>query len=125
MNSWYEDVCKFQAEVLMEPKPQVSGFVKSTRFFEGVNCLKEEIDELEEAYLKQDLASTADALIDLIYFALGMACRMGLPMDEAWKLVHEANMKKIFGVTKRGFATDAVKPFDWADPVHRIRELLK
>lgn len=125
MNSWYEDVCKFQAEVLKEPKPAAPDFVRVARFYEGIDCLREEMSELESAYLKQDLAETTDALVDLIYFALGIACRMGLPMDEAWKLVHEANMKKTFGVTKRGIATDAVKPIDWADPVHRIRELLK
>jgi len=58
-----------------------------------------------------------DGLIDLVYIALGMAYRMGLPFHEGFKRVHEANMRKVRAQTpedsKRGSTLDIVKPDGW------------
>lgn len=62
-----------------------------------------------------------DALVDLVYVALGTAYLHGFDFDEAWRRVHEANMAKV-KVTKdtigpRGEALhDVVKPPGWTAP---------
>lgn len=65
---------------------------------------------------KQDLAKQADALIDLVYVAMGTAVMMGLPWDAMWDDVQRANMAKVRGVTKRGHAVDVTKPPGWKGP---------
>lgn len=84
-----------------------------------IRCLQEEIDEFCEA---QDLAEQADALIDLVYFALGTAIMMGLPWETLWNDVHRANMAKVKGMTKRGFDNDLQKPYGWIPP--KTQEIL-
>jgi predicted HAD superfamily Cof-like phosphohydrolase len=59
----------------------------------------------------QSLAGQADALVDLVYVALGTASLMGLPWDELWDDVHQANMRKLLG--SQG---DVVKPPGWRGP---------
>lgn len=56
--------------------------------------LFEEIRELIEGYGEQDLAKMADALVDIVYVALGTAHYAGVPFDELWKEVQRANMEK-------------------------------
>lgn len=59
-----------------------------------------------------------DALVDLVYVALGTAYVQGFDFDEAWRRVHEANMKKVRAQadgadSKRGSGYDVVKPPGW------------
>ena len=56
--------------------------------------LHEELEELEEGYTKRDLAKIADALVDLVYVALGTAHLHGLPWQALWREVQRANMTK-------------------------------
>ena len=56
--------------------------------------LREEVDELEQAYDDDDLIAVADALVDLVYVALGTAHFHMLPWNELFNEVHETNMKK-------------------------------
>jgi predicted HAD superfamily Cof-like phosphohydrolase len=73
---------------------------------------------------EQDLAKQADALVDLVYVALGTASMMGLPWDWLWDDVQRANMAKVRGMTKRGHAVDVTKPPGWQGPqTERILEL--
>jgi len=53
--------------------------------------LQEELDEFMAA---ETLVEQYDALLDLGYFLLGTLVIMGLPFDEGFKVVHEANMTK-------------------------------
>lgn len=64
----------------------------------------------------QDIEEQADALIDIVYIAMGTAVMMGLPWQELWDDVHRANMSKVRGVTKRGHSTDCSKPEGWIGP---------
>jgi predicted HAD superfamily Cof-like phosphohydrolase len=77
--------------------------------------LDEELEELSVAH--SDLEGQFDALIDTVYVSLGMAYRMGLPFDEGFRRVHEANMKKELASAenpgKRGNPLDIVKPVGW------------
>jgi predicted HAD superfamily Cof-like phosphohydrolase len=80
------------------------------------NCLQEEVEEFFDAVANGLLADQADALIDLVYFALGTAIMMGLPWQELWDDVHRANMAKVKGMTKRGMSEDLMKPDGWVPP---------
>lgn len=90
---------------------------------ERVECMSEELDEFTDCALHQDLEGMADALVDLVYFALGTANMMGLPWRELWDDVHRANMAKERGVTHRGHKVDCRKPEGWVPP--RTHEILK
>jgi|SRR6185437_2618476 len=61
-----------------------------------------------------------DALIDLVYVALGTAYMQGFDFDEGWRRVHNANMRKMRATlseqSARGSVFDVVKPEGWAAP---------
>ena len=82
--------------------------------------LHEELDEYVLAYQSGDLAGAADALVDLVYVALGTAYLMGLPWQELWDEVQRANMAKRRAISadesKRGSKLDVVKPVGWTPP---------
>lgn len=80
--------------------------------------MQEELDELTVAYDAGDFEGQVDAIVDLIYVALGALLEMGITPEEAFATVHDANMKKFRGETKRGEAFDAVKPKGWQPPDH-------
>lgn len=88
-----------------------------------VAMMQEELDELDEAVFVDDFPDQVDALIDLVYFALGTAAIMGIPWQELWDDVHRANMTKEIGVTKRGITQDLRKPEGWKGP--KTLEILK
>lgn len=90
-----------------------------------IEMMKEEVDEFDEAYVRGDFPGMIDALIDLIYFAIGTAILLGLTniaWVRCWSAVHMANMAKIPAPTgdnsdgkKRG-ALNALKPEGWRPP---------
>jgi predicted HAD superfamily Cof-like phosphohydrolase len=69
-----------------------------------------------------DLEHMLDALVDEVYVVLGTAYQHGFNFREAWRRVHEANMKKVRAQSaeesKRGSTFDVVKPKDWTPPSH-------
>lgn len=89
-----------------------------------IQCLKEEIIELEKGYAADDLLAVADALVDLVVFALGTARLHNLPWEILFLDVQRANMSKVVGTKpSRGFKVDLVKPADWQGP--KTKEILK
>jgi NTP pyrophosphatase (non-canonical NTP hydrolase) len=90
-----------------------------------IACMQEELDEYRQACERGDLTDQADALADLVVFALGTAHRQGLPFDRIFEAVVESNLKKVPGMTRRGFDRDLIKPDGWEDPKHAIRRLLQ
>jgi predicted HAD superfamily Cof-like phosphohydrolase len=84
--------------------------------------LEEELTELVEAQTAGDLAGVADALVDLVYVAMGTAHLMGLPFDELWAEVQRANLSKERATgaddprSKRANHLDVVKPEGWVAP---------
>lgn len=86
------------------------------------NFLQEELDEFIRAWTFEDLPGAFDALLDLVYVALGTAHMMGLPWQEGWDEVQRANMTKVRAASaedargKRGSALDVVKPEGWLPP---------
>ena len=86
--------------------------------------LKEELKEFERGWKAGDLPQVADALVDLVYVALGTAQLLGLPWQELWDEVQRANMSKVRASTAvesmrstgRGHASDVLKPPDFVPP---------
>jgi len=62
-------------------------------------------------------------MIDLIYFALGTLVEMSVKPDELFKIVHKANMSKIWSDGKAHTDGDGkvIKPPGWQDPEARIK----
>lgn len=111
----YADVRRFHEKfnLLVNEAPR---HLTQRKLNERVECMREELDEFIEACSEQDLAAQADALVDLVYFALGTAVMMGLPWQELWDDVQRANMAKVRGISHRGHKVDCVKPPGWVPP---------
>jgi phosphoribosyl-ATP pyrophosphohydrolase len=105
----------FQEKVLRIPFPGKPRIMDDRWYEETYEKFLEESEEFLEASTLDD---TADAIADLIYFALGAAHQAGIPLETVFYRVHEANIRKEFGKTKRGHETDAAKPDDWQAPDH-------
>tara|TARA_R100000773_G_C4220852_1_gene119653 strand:+ start:1291 stop:1821 length:531 start_codon:yes stop_codon:yes gene_type:complete len=81
--------------------------------------LMEELAEYTQAITKKDAAGALDALVDIVYIALGTAWLFNLPFERAWRQVQKANMSKIRAKSKskkRGTSFDVVKPKGWIAP---------
>ena len=81
--------------------------------------LMEELAEYTQAITKKDAAGALDALVDIVYIALGTAWLFNLPFERAWDQVQKANMSKIRTKSKskkRGTSFDVVKPKGWTAP---------
>lgn len=120
----FELVGDFQREVLGNRRP-VQPRMPLDRAM-AVQCLDEEVKEFADALSTEKVEDAVDALVDLVYFAMGTCYQMGVDFDEAFLIVHTANLLKRKGVTKRGETAngDAVKPEGWCDPKAAIRSLI-
>lgn len=84
--------------------------------------LVEELQEFRDACAAGDLEQAADALVDLVWVALGTAHFMGVPFDPCWAEVRRANMQKERARgpddprSKRASGLDVVKPEGWRPP---------
>jgi predicted HAD superfamily Cof-like phosphohydrolase len=85
-----------------------------------IEFMQEEWSEYVDGDAVDNLHDMFDALIDLVYVALGTAYLHGFDFDEGWARVHAANMKKVRAETdeqsKRGTSYDVVKPDGWEPP---------
>jgi predicted HAD superfamily Cof-like phosphohydrolase len=79
----------------------------------------EEANEFLYSNNMSDIHGCVDALIDVVYVALGTANMMGLTEEEfveCWRKVHIANMKKEAIKDKNGHKLGVVKPEGWLSP---------
>ena len=111
----YRDVLAFHQKFKQLCPPTI-GHLTSLKLRQRIDFMQEELDEFSLAAAEQDLAGQADALVDLVYVAIGTAVQLGLPWDALWDDVQRANMTKEIGVTKRGYAHDVCKPPGWEGP---------
>ncbi|MFD1955978.1 hypothetical protein ACFSL6_17820 [Paenibacillus thailandensis] len=84
------------------------------------------LEELTEFAAADDVVEQADALIDLIYFAIGTFTLIGVNPAPLFEIVHEANMGKVGpdGKVLRDSQGKIVKPAGWKEryaPEPRIR----
>jgi len=91
--------------------------------------MQEELQEFIDASETMDHAGMADALIDLVYVALGTAHMFGYPWRDLWNDVQRANVSKVrvmsAAQSARGSAFDVIKPEGWQPPItaHILREV--
>jgi predicted HAD superfamily Cof-like phosphohydrolase len=89
-----------------------------------IGFLQEELDEYIIATESHDAEECLDALVDLVYVALGTCDLHGYDFNEAFSRVHDANMSKVrvesvkesFATTGRGHILDVVKPDGFLSP---------
>lgn len=124
MPSMYDDIEEFHEHVLNLEKPTQVGIISDEFILERTRFLNEEVEEFTITGMSGDMVGVADALADIVYVALGTAWQMGLPFQDIWNVVHNANMKKVRGVTKRGNKNDAAKPPGWQSPEPAIAAIL-
>jgi predicted HAD superfamily Cof-like phosphohydrolase len=82
------------------------------------------LEEIEEFLESENVYEQADAMIDLIYFALGTLVEMGVKPGGIFDIVHEANMSKIWSdgkVHRRESDGKVIKPPEWEDPEPKIK----
>ena len=81
-------------------------------------------EEVAEFLAAQNVPDQADAMIDLIYFAIGTMVEMGVRPETLFEIVHAANMTKLWPDGKPRFRDDGktVKPPTWVDPHDALRE---
>ena len=59
------------------------------------DLIKEELDELKEAFEKKDLIEVADVLTDILYVAYGAGHALGINLDKCFNEVQDSNMSKL------------------------------
>jgi len=112
---------KFSVKTLNKP-----GFVDDDLMKFRVGFIQEEFDELKKAVKEKDMVEVADALVDIVYVAVGMADVMGIPFTEIWDEVQRSNLAKVSGkealenniktLKKPRHAEDVLKPIGWVPP---------
>jgi len=125
-----QQVAEFNTQILdIQPGLIITGLTEAN-FILSIKQLNEEISEFEQADEANDLPGQVDAMLDLVYFALGILYKMGLSpleINTLFTAVHEANMTKAIG-KKKGRevegATDAIKPVDFKDPKNIIEGVI-
>lgn len=126
INKFCQDIADFY-EKFEQPYNGAPRFLEVEESAFRIKVHHEESHEYSDAAGNGDLEGQFDALIDLVYFALGTAYRQGFPFEKGWDRVHNANMAKMLAGTsdksKRGFKMDVVKPEGWQAPI--LTDLLK
>jgi predicted HAD superfamily Cof-like phosphohydrolase len=115
----YDLIKEFHVKFELEYKDKPRTLPLELRHFR-IDFMEEELVEYIEASHSGNLEKQLDALVDLVYVALGTAHMQGFDFNEAFKRVHEANMKKIRATnaesSKRKSAFDVIKPPGWSPP---------
>lgn len=77
-------------------------------------------EEVQEFIHATEVVSQYDAMLDLIVFALGTIEHMGLPFQDGFDAVMDANMAKVRGDKGRGTKMDLIKPPGWEGPERKL-----
>ena len=118
MQKEWEDVREFQ-RCFGHPFEDKPAMLPPDRAGIRADWMLEEVHEFLEA---EEIVEQADAMIDLIYFALGTLVEMGVKPDVLWDIVHRANMSKLFPDGKPHHRSDGktIKPPTWEDPHSKL-----
>lgn len=105
------------------PMRDMPGLLSQERAQRRCAWMREEIEEFLEA---GDVSDQADAMIDLIYFALGTMVEMGVRPEALFEIVHRANMDKLFpdGKPHYNASSKVIKPDGWRDPKPILEEAI-
>ena len=91
------------------------------RALKRYHWMLEEVNEFLEA---DEIVEQADAMIDVIYFALGTLVEMGIKPDSLFQIVQEANMAKLWpdGQPHYNEEGKTIKPTSWEDPHNKLKK---
>jgi predicted HAD superfamily Cof-like phosphohydrolase len=115
----YEQVKEFQ-KAFNHPVKGTPTFMEEDRAMKRSKWMIEEIDEFLEA---EDVNEQADAMIDLIYFALGTLVEIGVKPQALMDIVQDANMSKLWedGNPRYNELGKVIKPEGWQDPYNKLQ----
>ena len=85
------------------------------------------LEEVQEFIDSENIYDQADAMIDLIYFALGTLVEMGVKPKEIFDIVQKANMSKLWEDGKARYREGdgkVLKPPEWRDPYPDIKDAI-
>lgn len=90
-----------------------------------LKLIREEFQELEEAFHDKDIIETADACGDLIWVILGLCNTVGIRIHPVWQEVTSSNMSKaVEGKVIRREDGKILKPDTYFPPnIHRALQL--
>lgn len=115
----FDDVVEFHHKFNLNPNDVTPEQYQQLLDFRK-RFLEEELDEFIKGLEEEDDAQMFDALLDLVYVAMGTAYLLGYPWEDGWDAVQAANMAKVradsASNSKRGSAWDVVKPDGWTAP---------
>jgi len=125
----FGDVGAFHSKFNLPRHPAVKPAIQAVEIMQyRENFLREEVTEFSEAWVAdKSYEDTVDALVDLVYVALGTMHFMGAPFNEHWREVQRANMDKVKGDMGKartaalpgiGEAFEVAKPPGWKGPDH-------
>ena len=116
MENLVKDVYKFNQEIIGTQQLEQPQVLNRERLLFALTALYEELNEFTIANNENNVGEALDAMIDLIYFALGRCYEMGISEEQfnkCWQMVQEKNMSKKRGMKNRGTEQDAQKPEGW------------
>jgi len=101
--------------------PERPQLLPEERMAKRYNWMLEELEEFRNA---NSIHDQADAMVDLIYFALGTLVEMGVKPGRLFDIVHSANMKKLWPDGKVHYAPDGkvIKHPSWSPPEPQLME---
>ena len=120
MKKEWNDVREFQLK-FGHPVASVPAMIDRKRALSRAKWMNEEVAEF---LIADSIYEQADAMIDLMYFALGTMVEMGLEPDELFDIVQKANMAKLWPDGKPHYNPKdgkVIKPEGWEDPAPKIR----
>ncbi len=123
MKKEWSDVKEFH-DKFGHPCPEQPVMLDKKRALSRAKWMNEEVCEF---LIADNIYEQADAMIDLLYFALGTMVEMGLEPDELFAIVQEANMSKLWEDGKPHYNPKdgkVIKPEGWEDPTPKIKALI-
>jgi len=119
LNETWEMVKEFHQR-FGHPAEEKPVLLDADRVQKRYNWMLEEINEFKES---PDIYNQADAMIDLIYFAVGTLVEMGVKPNKLFDIVHSANMEKLWPDGKPYYNGEGktIKPENWQDPFPKIK----
>lgn len=114
MDREWEKVKEFQLK-FGHPVSEYPKQMDHDRAIKRYHWMLEEINEFIEA---DEIVEQADAMIDVMYFALGTLVEMGIKPDNLFDIVQAANMAKLWPDGEPHYDMDGktIKPSIWEDP---------
>jgi len=118
----WEQVRDFQL-AFNHPANDTPILLDAERAVKRMNWVQEEVQEFLEA---KTIVDQADAMIDVIYFAIGTLVEMGVRPQQLMDIVQHANMSKLCPDGQPHYKPDGkvMKPEGWEDPYPKLKEAI-